>query len=45
MNILSINLINILITAGLMFIISEGRKTLHKVYVLLPEKIRKTSRP
>lgn len=45
MNILSINFINILITAGLMFVISEGRKTLQKVYVLLPEKIRKRNRP
>jgi len=45
MNILSINFINILITAGLMFILYKGRKTLHKVYVLLPENIRKRSRP
>jgi hypothetical protein len=45
MNILSINFINILITTGLMFILSEGRKTVQKVYVLLPEKIRKKNRP
>ena len=45
MNILSINFINILITAGLMFILSEGRKALQKVYVLLPEQIRKKNRP
>ena len=45
MNILSINFINILITSGLMFILCESRKTLNKVYVSLPEKIRKRSRP
>ena len=45
MNILSINFINILITAGLMVVISEGRKTLQKVYVLLPKKIRYKNRP
>jgi len=43
MNIL--NFINILITAGLMFILSEGHKTVQKVCVLLPEKIRKRNRP
>ena len=43
MNIL--NFINILITAGLMFILSEGHKTLQKVYVLIPVKIRKKNRP
>ena len=45
MNILSVNFITILITAGLMYIISEGRKTLQKVYVLLPVKIRMENRP
>jgi len=45
MNILSINFINILITAGLLFILFEGRKPLQKVHVLLPVKIRNRNRP
>jgi len=45
MSILSINFINILFATGLIIILSEGHKTLQKVYVLLPEKLRKRNGP
>lgn len=44
MNILSIDFISILMISGLTFIQCKGRRTFHKAYVLLTEKMRKRGR-